>query len=173
MDTGLLLLRIVVGLLFVGHGGLKLFGWLGGDGLDSTARYFDSLGYRPGRRYAIAGGAIELAGGALLALGLFTPIAAAVLIAMMGNAMAVVHWPKGLWNAAGGVELPLVLATVAAAVGFTGPGRYSVDRAFGWHLYGVAWGVVVLLVGAAGVAAGLAARAWATRDVEARRAHMI
>ncbi len=56
MDFGLLLLRVVVGALFVGHGTQKLFGWFGGYGLDGTGQYFESLGMRPGRRHAIAAG---------------------------------------------------------------------------------------------------------------------
>jgi putative oxidoreductase len=65
------------------------------------------------------------------AAGLLTPLAAAALIGAMLVAIARVHWANGLWNANGGVEWPLVLATVAFVVGLTGPGTYSLDHALG------------------------------------------
>ena len=52
-----LLARATIGLLFVGHGTQKLFGWFGGGGLDGTGGFFEQLGLRPGRRYALAAGA--------------------------------------------------------------------------------------------------------------------
>ena len=69
MDTGLAVLHILVGLLFVGHGAQKLFGVFGGSGLEGTAGMFDSIGLRPGWLHARAAGTAELLGGALLALG--------------------------------------------------------------------------------------------------------
>src|SRR3982074_2372894 len=73
MKIARLLLRLIVGVLFFGHGTQKLFGWFGGGGLDATAQAFEHLGMRPGRRNAIAAGTAEAAGGAALALGLATP----------------------------------------------------------------------------------------------------
>jgi hypothetical protein len=73
MKLGLTALRWVEGGLFVGHGTQKLFGWFGGHGLEGTGNFFESIGLRPGRRHATAAGAAEAGGGALLALGLFTP----------------------------------------------------------------------------------------------------
>ena len=67
MDLGRLLLRGVVGPLFVGHGTQKLFGWFDGHGLAATGQFFESVGLRPGRRHALAAGAAEAGGGALLA----------------------------------------------------------------------------------------------------------
>src|SRR3954454_7675468 len=80
MDTGLLLIRIVVGLLLVGHGTQKLFGWFGGHGLEGTGGFFEKLGYRPGKVWAAVAGMSETGGGLLLALGLFTPLASAMII---------------------------------------------------------------------------------------------
>ena len=80
MDTGLLALRVVVGLLLVGHGAQKLFGWFGGGGLTATAWFFRSLGYRPSRRMAGLAGSAEVIGGAALAVGLGTPLASAAVI---------------------------------------------------------------------------------------------
>ncbi len=126
-DAGLLILRVIVGLIFVGHGLQKLAGWFGGHGLAATAGYFGLLGLRPAKLWAILAGLGETLGGAGLALGLLTPYAAAAVIAVMLSAIAFVHWSKGLWNANGGYEYNLVLVAVAAVVGLMGPGAYSLD----------------------------------------------
>ena len=55
----MLLLRVVVGALFVGHGTQKLFGWFGGPGLEGAAGFLHSLGYRPARRHALLAGLTE------------------------------------------------------------------------------------------------------------------
>ena len=83
MSLGLLVLRVVVGLLFFGHGAQKLFGWYGGHGLAGTGAFFEQMGFPQGKRQAFTAGLFEAAGGLLLALGLFTPFAAAALIAVM------------------------------------------------------------------------------------------
>jgi putative oxidoreductase len=100
----MLLLRIVVGLLFVGHGTQKLFGWFGGHGREGTARFFGSLGYRPPETMAVVGGLVETTGGLLLLLGLFTPFGSALIVGMMVAAILSVHAPKGIWNENGGLE---------------------------------------------------------------------
>src|SRR2546423_6955183 len=104
MDLVLFALRVVVGLLFVGHGTQKLFGWFGGYGLAGTAGFFEGIGLRPGRVHAAAGGLAEAGGGALLALGLLTPIGAAAIVAAMTVALIVVHFSKGVWISDGGYE---------------------------------------------------------------------
>lgn len=147
MDTGLLILRLVVGALFFGHGAQKLFGWFGGHGPEGTGHFYHSLGFRPGVPMALLGGMTEAGGGTLLALGLLTPLAAAAIIGQMVTAGLAVHAKKGLWNTNGGIELPLVYAVVATALAFIGPGRYSLDRAFGWHLAGVDYGMGALALG--------------------------
>jgi len=88
VELALLVLRVVVGALFVGHGAQKLFGVFGGHGLAGTAGFFESIGLRPGRLHAPAAGVAELGGGALIALGLFTPLGAMLIIAVMVAAVA-------------------------------------------------------------------------------------
>src|SRR3954447_1725240 len=122
MDTGLLIVRVVVGLLLMGHGAQKLFGWFGGHGIEGTGGFFHSLGFRPGKVFATLGGMTEFFGGLMFALGLFTPLAAVAIIAMMFNAAASVHAKNGLWVTSGGAEYTIVIAAVAAAIAFTGPG---------------------------------------------------
>ena len=95
MDAGLLLARMVLGLLMAAHGSQKLFGWFGGYGLAGTGGFFESLGFRPGRLFAAAAAVTEVAGGLLLALGLLGPLGPAMIISVMIVAMATVHWPHG------------------------------------------------------------------------------
>jgi len=127
MDIGRTSLRIVVGSLFVGHGTQKLFGWFGGHGLDGTGGFFESLGLRPGKRHATAAGAAESIGGALLALGALTPVAAGLITGTMITAIRKVHAPKGPWVTEGGYEYNLALIAAMAAITETGPGSPSVD----------------------------------------------
>ena len=150
MDLALLVLRIVVGGLFVGHGAQKLFGAFGGHGLAGTAGFFEHLGLCPGHLHARAAGAAELGGGALLVLGLFTPFAAVVLIATMVTAILTVHGAKGVWVTDGGYEYNLVLIAVAFALAGAGPGAWSLDHAFSLGLSGAGWALIALAAGIAG-----------------------
>src|SRR4051794_3109183 len=121
MDLALLVLRLVVGALFVGHGAQKLFGVFGGHGLAGTAGFFEQLGLKPGAVHARAAGLAELLGGVLLMLGLLTPLAAAAIIAVMVTAVVTVHAPKGVWATEGGYEHNLVGAAVAPPPARPGP----------------------------------------------------
>lgn len=161
MEFGLLLLRVVVGALFVGHGTQKLFGWFGGGGIEATAGMFSSLGYADPREKAWLAGVAEAGAGALLVLGWMTPLAAAAVIGVMVNAAVAAHRPNGPWASAGGYEYNLVLATVATTLAFAGPGMLAMDSALGWGLAGPLWGIGALLVGL-----GTAAAVLSTRDLE-------
>src|SRR3954454_22169161 len=150
MDLALLVLRAVVGLLFVGHGAQKLFGAFGGGGLDGTAGMFDSIGLRPGGLHARAAGTAEFAGGALIALGLFAPVAAAVLIAVMTAAVITVHAPNGIWNTNQGYEFNLLITTALLALAGAGRGQRPHDNAFGFDLKRSGWATVGVVVGVLG-----------------------
>src|SRR6187549_3837397 len=97
MDSGLLLARVVFGLLMAAHGSQKLFGWFGGYGIAGTGGYFESLGFRPGRLFAAAAGGTEFIGGLLVAFGLLGPLGPAMIIATMVVAIATVHWAHGVF----------------------------------------------------------------------------
>jgi putative oxidoreductase len=150
MKLGLAVVRVVVGLLFFGHGAQKLFGWFGGHGLEGTAGFFDQIGLKPGKRTALAAGAGETGGGALLALGFLTPLAAASIIGVMTQAVRTVHGSKGPWNQDGGWEYNAVLAAAAFAVADAGPGEWSLDHALGLKLKGPVWALAALGAGVAG-----------------------
>jgi putative oxidoreductase len=143
MSYGILLLRVVVGLAFVGHGTQKLFGWFGGYGPQGTGGFLTSQGYRAGVLLAIMAGLCETVGGTLLALGLATPLAATLLAIVMINAIGSVTFKKGFML---GSELEIAYLTTAVSLAAIGPGRFSLDRAIGWddNISGVWWGIAAL-----------------------------
>ena len=160
MDLGLLVLRVVLGALLIGHGSQKLFGAFGGHGLAGTGAFFESLGFRPGRLMATVAGASEFGAGVLLLLGLLTPLAGAAVIGTLIVAGSV-HGAKGLWAQNGGYELPLVYAVLGGVLALAGPGAYSLDAAL--HL---SWSLPVSLAAIAlGVVSGVGVVA--TRRVSA------
>lgn len=159
LNTGLFILRVFVGLQMAAHGSQKLFGWFGGHGPEGTGGYFESLGFRPGKHFAVAAAIGELGGGLLLVLGLLTPLGSAALIGVMVTAIATVHLDKGFFAQDGGYELPLLIAIVAVAVAFTGPGAASLDAAIGWNLATPWYAFGAIVLGLLGAGAALAARA--------------
>src|SRR3954469_23874981 len=130
MDVGLLLLRVALGAVLMGHGTQKLFGWFGGHGIEGTSQFFGSLGHRPPKQMAIVAGLSEAGGGLLLVLGFLDPLGSAIVVGVMIVA-ASTHWPA-FWVTDNGAELPIFYAVTAAALGLTGPGRVSIDNAIGW-----------------------------------------
>jgi putative oxidoreductase len=133
LDHAIALIRVVVGLLLMGHGAQKLFGWFGGHGPSGTASWFDSLAMPAPKALATFVGLCELLGGLLFAVGLLTPLAALAISAVALGAIAH-HWPNGVWVSRNGFEYPLVLLAIAAAVGLAGPGSYALDAIYGISL---------------------------------------
>ncbi|HVH96667.1 MAG TPA: DoxX family protein [Bacillus sp. (in: firmicutes)] len=127
INIGLLIIRLVVGLLFVGHGAQKLFGWFGGYGIKGTGGWFESIGIKPGVTMALLAGLTELIGGILFTVGLLTPLAGIMIAGTMVMAIVKVHAPNGLWATENGYEYNLILIAVTIGVALTGPGQYALD----------------------------------------------
>jgi putative oxidoreductase len=159
VDFGLLLIRVIFGLVFAAHGTQKLFGWFGGYGLAGTGGWMESMGFRPGKTFATVAGLGELVGGLLFALGWLGPVGPALMLSVMLVASITVHRKNGLFATNNGIELPLLYATGAIGVSLIGPGRYSLDQALNdyWLLTPrLTW--VILAVGLLGGIANLALR---------------
>lgn len=158
-SAGLLIARLVLGLLMAAHGAQKLFGWFGGHGLAGTGGFLESLGFRPGRLFATAAALTELGSGLLVALGFLGPLGSALMISVMIVAAGSVHWKNGVFATSNGIELPLLYAAGAFALALTGPGPLSLDALLGLEAI---WTPIVvwtaLGVGIAGGIASLAAR---------------
>lgn len=152
-DLGLLILRLVLGLTFAGHGAQKAFGWWNGPGIAGWRGAITRMGFQPVELFLALSIGAELVGGLLLALGLFTPLAAAILIGQLVVIISKAHLPKGFWNTNGGYEYALALAAGVIAVTFIGAGSISLDQALGFA-FGDAVRAGFLLAGLLG---GLAA----------------
>ena len=123
--------RVAAGLFLLPHGLQKLFGWMGGYGLEATGQFFESqLGFANGLLAALAAGSVETFGGLLLALGLGTRVAAAAIAGLLLVA-ATVHIPAGFFWTNGGWEYPALWAMVALMFVARGGGHFSLDRLIG------------------------------------------
>lgn len=145
-DVGLLVLRLVLGAIFIGHGSRKLFGLFGGPGIDGFADVLAGYGYVAPGALAVLTGVTEFVGGALVLLGLVTPLAAAALVGVMVNTISL-KLGSGFFAADGGFELDLALAGMAAALALAGPGRVALDRGTPWFRHPVVSGWICLLLG--------------------------
>jgi putative oxidoreductase len=147
MGFGKLLLRLVVGGVFVAHGLQKLNGWWGGPGLEGTEKMVAAQRMLPARRNALAVALAETLGGVGIALGAATPVATAAATAAMATAYTKVHKANGFFNSNRGYEFNLTLVAAATAVTIDGPGPLSVDAAAGKSRWGVFAGLAALGAG--------------------------
>ena len=112
------LLRIVAGSIFICPGGMKLFGWFGGmpPGVTLTPRL-------------VAAGIIEVVGGALIVLGLFTRPVAFVASGEMAFAYFIGHFPHGFWPIVNQGQPAVLLCFIFLFLWGNGAGPWSVDAA--------------------------------------------
>jgi putative oxidoreductase len=148
-DVGLLILRLVLGLTLAAHGYNKFFG---GGRIPGTARWFESIGMKPGTFHATVAASTEVSAGLGLAAGLLTPIPAAGFVSLMLVAAWTVHRSNGFFIVKEGWEYNLVLAVSAVAVATVGAGRLSLDRLIFGHNWLDGWAglLVSVLLGLAG-----------------------
>jgi putative oxidoreductase len=159
LDLGLLLIRVVLGLIFGAHGAQKLFGWFGGYGLAGTGGFMESLGFRPGKTFAAEAAFGEFVGGVLFALGFLGAVGPALMLSVMIVAIITVHRKNPFFVTTNGMEHPLMFATVAVGIALTGPGRYSLDAALGdYRLLTPQATWITLAIGVVGAFANLAMR---------------
>lgn len=125
-DAALLILRLVLGIIFVAHGFDKVFGV----GVDATVGYFVAAGIPQATLTVWLVAVVEMVCGALLILGLLAPAVAGVLLIEMAGAFWFVHLGHGLFVADGGAELVLALIAGLVVVVAFGAGRASLDRVF-------------------------------------------
>lgn len=154
LDLGLLILRLAVGGTLIVHGLQKLVGLWGGPGLDGFEELLRTAGYQQPKLLAILGAVGESAAGALLVLGLLTPLAAAAVVAIMINAVLFKHdLDPGVQYFASeqsGFEYEVLLTATAVALTLTGPGRIAVDGPRKWATRPFLGSFVALLLGVAG-----------------------
>lgn len=154
MGLGRLLLRLVIGGIFIGHGLQKLTGAFGGGGLAGTAKMMEKTRMYPTERNALAAALAETGGGAAIVLGAGMPVATAAVTSAMATAVRKVHGPNGFWNSKGGYEYNLALVAATTALTIDGPGPLSVDAVVGKQRWGVFWGLL-------GLGAGIVASSFA------------
>jgi putative oxidoreductase len=156
---GLLLARLVFGLLMAAHGAQKLLGWFGGYGLTATGQFMTQLGFTPGRTFAAAAAISEVASGLLIAAGFLGPIGPAIMLSVMIVAAVTVHLKNGVFATTNGIELPLLYAATAIGFAFVGFGQYSLDSLFGITPHVTSTIIIIALLGGAiGAILNLAAR---------------
>lgn len=149
LDIASLVLRLALGPMLIAHGLNKVRG-----GLSGTAGWFESLGLKPGWLHARVAAATEIGAGILVTLGLLNGLGAMAFVGLMTVAALTDHRGKGYFIFKGGNEYVILVAIVAVALAVVGPGRWSLDEAFGLDLAGVGWGAIAL-VGGVLAAAGL------------------
>lgn len=142
MGFGRLLLRLVIGGIFIGHGLQKLTGAFDGPGLEGTEKMMAKTRMHPTRPNALAAALAETVGGAAIVAGAGMPAATAAVTAAMATAVRKVHLRNGFWNSNGGYEFNLALVASATALTIDGPGPLSVDALVGKHRWGVFWGLL-------------------------------
>ena len=150
-NLGMLLMRMGFGVTLAAHGYNKFFG---GGRIPGTARWFDSMGMRPGKVHAVLAASTEMGAGILLALGLLTPLACAGFVALMVVAAYTVHLKNGFFIVKSGWEYNWILALAAVCIATIGPYKYSLDYPLGiaFRFNGISGLLIALLVGVGGAA---------------------
>jgi putative oxidoreductase len=160
-DVALFVLRVAAGLMIMMHGYAHI--WKQGKlTIHGTASWFGSMGMRPPLAQAWLASITELGAGALLVLGLFTPLGAAGLFGVMVVAFLIAHRSNGffIYNPGQGWEYVAILMAVAAAIGTLGGGGWSLDAALDIDWWSGWRGLLTVLIAGGGGALALLAACW-------------
>jgi putative oxidoreductase len=155
VSAGLLILRVMVGIVMFAHGYNHIFR---GGRIKGTAGWFGSLGMKPGILHAWLASITELAAGTMLILGLLTPLAAAGVVGVMLVALITNHIKNGffIFRPGEGYEYVLTLCMVGLAIGAIGAGRFSIDHAIDLDWTGWTGLLIAGIAGGGGAALVLA-----------------
>lgn len=126
VNLALLGLRLILGAVMLAHGINHI---IGGGKIAGTGRWFESLGMKPGPLHAWLASLTEVFGGAMLVLGLFTPLACAAVVGVMLVALITNHLKNGffIFRPGEGYEYVLTLTVVALCLSILGAGEWSLD----------------------------------------------
>lgn len=130
MDLAILILRLGLGVMFMGHGAQKVFGMFGGSGIQGFSKFLETLKIVPAIPWAYAAAYLELLGGLCLILGFFTRITAILLLILIATAAVKVHLAKGFFLQTGGFEYTFIIACVCIALILLGGGKFSLIKKF-------------------------------------------
>ena len=158
-NLSMLLLRVVLGVVFLAHGINHVFR---GGKIAGTGRWFESLGMKPGVLHAWLASLTEIGAGALLIVGLLTPLAAAGVVGTMVVAWITNHLKNGffIFRPGEGYEYVMTLTLVGLGVAGLGAGEWSLDHAVGIFEHPSMTGLLIALVAGGGGAAGVLAVFW-------------
>ncbi len=150
INAALLILRVMLGVIMLAHGINHI---IGGGKIEGTAGWFASLGMKPGILHAWLASVTEVAAGAMLVLGLLTPLAAAGVVGVMVVALITNHITNGffIFRPGEGYEYVLSLIAFGFVAALLGPGEWSLDNAFDlMDLAGWSGGVIAAVAGVGG-----------------------
>lgn len=125
-DVAVLVLRVVLGVIFLAHGMQKVFGAFGGGGIEAVAAMTGQLNFMPALFWAWVLSISEAVGGAFLILGILPRISAAAIAVIMLVAILKVHASKGFFMMQGGFEYQMLILAVSIFLMMAGAGRFSI-----------------------------------------------
>lgn len=124
----LLPVRIALGWIFIAHGGQKLFGLWGGQGLQGFSGYLETLGLKPGMLWALLAALSEFLGGIMVLLGFYARLGALLMTAVMVVAIATVHAPNGFFLSNQGYEYNVAILGLTLCILLNGSERFSMKQ---------------------------------------------
>ena len=125
LDLVLLLLRLILGTIFIAHGMQKLFGVFGGSGIGGFTEALGNMGILLPGVMAWVVALVEFLGGIGLIFGIFPRLSAIGIGLVMVVAILKIHLSQGLFASQGGFEFQLLILGVAIAIALMGAGNFA------------------------------------------------